>query len=180
MTLDEGAETVLHRQRSPDGSLRVVLVRLGDAEHREHRVSDELLARASKSLDLGVDQLEELSLELAHFLRVQSLPEGSRACEVGEEDGDDAPFLAFVGRVSGAARVLPQGDPAGRAEGGARRLLGPAARAGPLKRRAARAAEASAGWMRGSAGGTGQSHAPSLRRESSLLARGATSLAIPF
>ena len=38
------SKRVADRERCADGALGVVLVRLGDPEHREHRVADELLA----------------------------------------------------------------------------------------------------------------------------------------
>ena len=58
--LREGAEAVAHGERSPNGALGVVLVRLRDAEDGEHGVAGELLGRAAEALDLGVDQVEEL------------------------------------------------------------------------------------------------------------------------
>ena len=117
----------------------------------------------AEPLDLGVDQVEELALELADVLRIEQLAERSRAREVGEEHGDDAPLLPLVGSVRGAASVLAQRDAAGGAEGRGRRLLGPAAGQARVKRRAAVAAEAGVGGLLGVAGGAGESHAPSLR-----------------
>ena len=162
--LGERSEAVPHGQRRPNRPLGVVLVGLGDAEHGEDRVAGEFLRGASEPLDLGVDQLEELPLELAHVLRVQFLAERGRAREVGEQDGDNAPLLAIVGRVRRTASVFSERDAAGRAEGRAGRLLEPAGRADPLKRRATLTAEAGPAGALGSAGSADQSHAPSLRR----------------
>ena len=68
----------------------------GIAEHGQDRVADELLGRPAVSLDLAVDELEELALELADLLGVEPLGECRRAREVGEEDGDDAALLPVV------------------------------------------------------------------------------------
>jgi hypothetical protein len=54
-------------------------VGLGDAEHGQDRVAGELLRGASEPLDLGVDQLEELALELTYVLRIESFAERGRA-----------------------------------------------------------------------------------------------------
>ncbi len=109
--LREGAEAVAHGERSPNGALGVVLVRLRDAEDGEHGVPGELLGRAAEALDLGVDQVEELPQELAEVLRVEQLAERSRAREVGEENGDDAPFLPLVGSVGGRRASLRKAKP---------------------------------------------------------------------
>lgn len=70
----ESRERLLYRQRRPDGSLRVVLVCLRDSEHRYDGVAHELLADSSVALDLAVHELEELSLQDAHVLRIEALP----------------------------------------------------------------------------------------------------------
>jgi hypothetical protein len=116
---------------------RTASVRLRNAEDGEHGVPRELLGRAAEALDLGVDQVEELPQELAEVLRVEQLANRARAREVGEEDGDDTPFLPLVGGVRGRASVLAQGEAAGETESRGRRLLDPVAGAGPVKRRAA-------------------------------------------
>ena len=108
--------------------------------------------------------VEELALELAHVLRIESLAECRRAREVGEQNGDDPPFLAIVGRVDRTASVFAKRNAAGRAERRAGRLLEPAGRTGPLERRAALAAEAGSVRALGSAVSADQSHAASLRR----------------
>jgi hypothetical protein len=60
---------------------------------------------ANEPLDFGVDQLEELALELAHVLWIEPLAECGRARQVGEENGDDPSLLAIVGRVGRARRA---------------------------------------------------------------------------
>ena len=108
--LREGAEAVAHGERGPNGALGVVLVRLRVAEDGEHGVAGVLLGRAAEALDLGVDQVEELPQELAEVLRVDQLAERGRAREVGEENGDDAPFLPLVRRRRRASwrSAMPQ------------------------------------------------------------------------
>ena len=172
----KAAEAVPHRERSPNGALGVVLVRLRNPEDGEHGVAGELLRRAPEALDLRVDQVEELTLKLANVLGVEQLAERSRAREVGEEHGDDAPLLPLVGRVDSPASVVAQGDPAGRAEGRSRRLLSPTGGASPLKRRTAVATEASAGRVLGAAVGASQCHASSLERDVSDNPRVTTTL----
>ena len=178
-TLDavrEGAEAVPHRERSPNGALGVVLVRLRNPEDGEHGIAGELLRRAPEALDLRVDQVEELTLKLANVLGIEQLAERSRPGEVGEEHGDDAPLLPLVGRVGSPASVVAQGNPAGRAEGRSRRLLSPTSGASPLKRRAAVATEASTGRVLGTAVGACDCHASSLERDVSDNPRVTTTL----
>ena len=136
----------------------------GNAEHGEHCVAGELLCRAPEPLDLGIDQLEELSLKLADVLRIQPLAERGRPGEVGEENGYDPPFLTVVARLTGTASVIPEGDAAVGAEGRAGRLLESAGGASPLERCAALTAKTGARSVLGSAGSADQCHAASLRR----------------
>jgi hypothetical protein len=156
--LREGDEALPHGQGGPNGTFGVVLVSLGDPEHGKHRVAGELLRGASESLDLGVDQLEELSLELANVLRIQLLAERRRVGEVREENRDDPAFLALVGRLGGAAGIFAEGHAAVRAEGRAGRLLEPAGGTTPQERRAALTAKTGAAGVLGTAEGTDQSH----------------------
>ena len=136
----ERPETLVDRERRADTAFRVVLVRLRNAEDGEDSIPDELLHHAAEPLDLRPDELEELSLEHAHVLRVERRPERRRAREVGEEDGHDPPFLALV-TTGRAPRTLLQRHPACRAERRSRLLLRPAAGTQPLQRRATLAAE---------------------------------------
>src|SRR5262249_2196127 len=108
--------------------------------------------------DFGVDQLEELSLELPNVLRIEPLAKRRRAGEVGEKDRDDPAFLAVVARLPGAARIVLEGDAAVRAEGRRGRLLESARRPWPLQRGAAHAAETSAARILDSAGCANEVH----------------------
>ena len=162
-TVVEGNEALPHGQGGPNRPFRVVLVCVGDAEHGEHCVAGELLCRAPEPLDLGVDQLEELSLKLANVLRIHPLAERGRPGEVGEENGYDPPLLTVVARLAGTASVIPEGDTAVGAEGRAGRLLESAGGAGPLERCAALTAKTGARSVLGSAGSADQCHGASLR-----------------
>ena len=131
--LGEGAEALPHGERSPNGALRVVLVRLRDAEDGEHGVAGELLRRAPEALDLGVDQVEELTLKLANVLGIEPLAERSRPSEVGEQNGDDPPLLPLVSSVgarrASSRRAMPQEEQ----KAAAGRLLKPAQRDKPAE-----------------------------------------------
>ena len=108
--LGERSESVADGQCRTNGALGVVLVRLRDPEHGEHRVAGELLGRAAVALDLGVDQVEELALELAHVLGVEPLAERGRAREVGEEDGHDSALLRSSTASGSCASGVPQAE----------------------------------------------------------------------
>ncbi len=116
---ERGADSGGRAQRAQ----RVVLVRDRDAEHRHHRVPDELLHRAAVALDLGPDRLEVAGEHVAQALGVEPLPERRRAGHVAEEDGDD---LALLSR--GGHRFQPRA--AGVAEARAGAIVRSAGRAG--------------------------------------------------
>ena len=97
---------VADRERRAHGALGVVLVRDRRAEHRHHRVADELLDRAAVALELGAQARVVRREHRAHVLRVEPFGARRRADEVGEEDRDDLPLLARrrrLGRERGAA-----------------------------------------------------------------------------
>ena len=156
----ERAEARVDGERGAHRALRVVVVRLRDPEHGQDRVAYELLGRPAVSLDLAVDELEELALELAELLGIEPLGERRRAGEVGKEDGDDAAFLSVVrDRRSRCRRVLEERRPAARAERGRGGLLGAATGARAGERRAARAAEPRLRGLLGSTVGAHDGHA---------------------
>ncbi len=67
----ERGQPVADCQRRADGTLGVVLVCLGQAEHGHHRVAAELLDRAAAALDLESRELEEVAHDAAHDLGIE-------------------------------------------------------------------------------------------------------------
>jgi hypothetical protein len=92
--LDGGVD----RERRPDGSLRVVLVRHGRAEEPHDRVADELLDRAAEALDLRAHARVVGGEARMDVLRIELLGRRRRADDVGEERRDDFPLLLGHGR----------------------------------------------------------------------------------
>ena len=78
-------EAPLHRERRVEGALRVILVRLGNAEHGHDRVARELLDRAARVTDLLGHRVVEALEHDARPLRVLLLSERRRADEIGEQ-----------------------------------------------------------------------------------------------
>ena len=75
-----------HRERRARRALRVVLVRLRDAERRHHGVAGELLDDAAVLLDAARDLLEELRDAPADDLGVGARDEPRRVDDVDEQD----------------------------------------------------------------------------------------------
>ena len=75
------------------GALRVIVVSLGGAEDRHHRVADVLLERPAESDDLAGHRREVRALQLADGLRVTVLGAPGEADEVREEDRHQAPLV---------------------------------------------------------------------------------------
>ena len=88
----ERADGVDEVERGADGALGVVLVRGRRAPDRHDRVADELLDRAAVAVDHLARQVEVARQGLADVLGVALLGERREADEVGEQDGDQAPF----------------------------------------------------------------------------------------
>jgi hypothetical protein len=84
---------IAHRERRPDGALRIVLVCDGGPEDGHDRVPDELLDDSPEALDLGSDSREVRRQQAAHVLRVQPLGVCGRVDEIGEEDAHDLALL---------------------------------------------------------------------------------------
>jgi hypothetical protein len=68
-------------------------MQLRDAEHRHHRVADELLDRALVALDHRGHLVEVAFHHAPERLRVEPLAERRRARDVREDDRDDAAAL---------------------------------------------------------------------------------------
>ena len=90
--VEVSAETALHRKCRMQRPLGVVLVRLGNAEDRHHRVARELLDRAAGAADLVRHRVVEPLQQHPRPLGVLLLAERRRADEVGEEHGGQLPL----------------------------------------------------------------------------------------
>ena len=78
----------------PDRSLGVVLVGDRRAEQRHHGIADELLDRAPEAFELRTKAVVIRRQQRTHVLRVEPFGPGREAGKIGEQDGDDFPFLA--------------------------------------------------------------------------------------
>ena len=98
-------QRVSHLGRGAQRAERVVLARDRDAEHRHHRVADELLHRPAVALDDRLHPLEVPREQRAQPFRIDRLAERGRAGEVAEEHGDR---LALQGpqAIAGASGSL--------------------------------------------------------------------------
>jgi hypothetical protein len=121
-------EGVAKCKRGSNGALGIVLVGLRRAEDGHHRIADELLRDPAVALDLAVEELEQLTLELAYVLGVELLAERRRPGEVGKEHAHDSPLLP-VGS-SASQRAVLECHAAGGAKGRGRRLLRSTTRTG--------------------------------------------------
>ena len=92
---------VTDRQRSPDGTLGIVLVRDRRAEQGHDGVADELLDRTAVVFELGAKPRIERRQERADILRIEALGSRCEPDQVGEENADDLALLAGRGRVGG-------------------------------------------------------------------------------
>ena len=112
-----------HLDASAHGPQRVVLVELGDPEHRHHGVPDVLLDGSAVTLDRPAHRLEVARLHVAQRLGIQALAERRRAGHVAEHDRDRLADLAL-------ARAGRQGGRASGTEGEAIGALATAVRTG--------------------------------------------------
>ena len=112
-----------HLDRRAHGPQRVVLVELGDPEHRHHGVPDVLLDGPAVTLDRPAHRLEVARLHVAQRLGIQALAERRRAGQVAEHDRDRLADLALE-------RAGRQGGRAGGAEGEVIGALATAVRTG--------------------------------------------------
>ena len=82
-------DPVADRERRAHRALGIVLVRDRRAEHRHHRVADELLHGAAALLELGAQPLVVRAQDRLDVLRVERLGARGEADEVGEEHRHD-------------------------------------------------------------------------------------------
>ena len=98
-----------HLRRCTHRAERVVLVRHRDPENRHDRIADELLDRATMTLDDRAQILEIAAHTRPERFRIGRLAERRRPHKIAEEDGDDLALLARVHlspAKSGAAQAL--------------------------------------------------------------------------
>ena len=95
------------RQRAVGGPQGVVVVALGPAEHREHRVADELLAGPVERLD-RLDHRPERRVDLPpDVLGIVLGDEPDVVDEIGEEGGHDPPITRSTSSPGRVARSAP-------------------------------------------------------------------------
>ncbi len=92
----ERLHPIAHHEGRAQAALGIVLVRGGSAEDGHHRVADELLDEPLVLLDRRGHLAEQVGLDPAHVLGVESLAQRGEAGQVREEHGDRAPVA--VGR----------------------------------------------------------------------------------
>ena len=88
-SLPSSTMPVADRECRADGPLGIVLVRDGRAEHRHHRVADELLDGAAALLELRSQPVVVRPQDRLDVLGIERLGARGEADEVGEENGDD-------------------------------------------------------------------------------------------
>ena len=100
-----------HLVGGADGSQRVVLVDVRDAEHRHDGVPHELLNGAAVCLDDPTHALEVAGEQGTHGFGVHGLAERCRAGDVAEEDADNLPLLpGRRGRFEPGAAIGAEGE----------------------------------------------------------------------
>ena len=108
----EPLEFAAHLDRRPDGPQSVVLVQVGHAEERHHRVAHELLDGAAVTLDHGAHGVEVLRHDRTQGFGIESLGTGRGPRHVAEQGGDDLAHVALRlvrRRERQAARVAEAG-----------------------------------------------------------------------
>ena len=108
-------QRIPHLHRRPAGPQRIVLVRRGDAEHRHHRVADELLHRPAVRLDDRLHPLEVARQQRPQRLRIRRLAERRRPGHVAEQHRH---------RLADLARSAPPSPAPRRSRCRSRRLPG--------------------------------------------------------
>jgi hypothetical protein len=94
----------VHCKRGAHRALGVVLVRDGRAEDRHDVVADVLVDRPAEALDLLAEAAQAAVDHRLHELGIHALGHCRVAGDVGEQDGDPAPFLGQRG-VRDASRL---------------------------------------------------------------------------
>ncbi len=107
--LVEVVQPIVHGKRRSHGPVGVVLAGSVHAEHRHHRVADELLDDAALVLDAACPNSEILCDDRAHVFRIELTREHGEVDQVGEQDGH---LFALVSHGAGddAVAALHQWD----------------------------------------------------------------------
>ena len=107
------AHPVAHQEGRAQAALGIVLVRARGPEDGHHRIAHELLDESLVALDRRGHLAEEVGLDRAHFLGIESFAEGREPDQVREEHGDGA--AVAVGRGGAEGGGGGAGAPASRA-----------------------------------------------------------------
>ena len=94
----ERAHPLAHHEGGAQTALGIVLVRAWGAEDRHDRVAHELLDEALVALDRPGHLAEQIALDGAHVLGVESFAERGEPGQVREEHGDRAAVALGLGR----------------------------------------------------------------------------------
>ncbi len=103
--LDDG---LTHGEGGTGGSLGIVLVRLRDAERRQHRVARELLHDPPVQRDAMGDLVEELVHATANHLRIGAGDETRGVHEVDEQDGGELSLHDVSVETTTGAGFIPR------------------------------------------------------------------------
>jgi hypothetical protein len=107
----ERTHPVAHQEGRAQAALGVVLVRARGAEDSHDRVTHELLDEALVALDRCGHLAEEVTLDRAHFLGVESFAECGEPGQIREEHGDRAAVAVRGGCRRGRRRRRSGGQP---------------------------------------------------------------------
>jgi len=77
----------MHLERRVQGTLRVVFVRYRRAEHRHHRIADELLDERIEPLDNPAQGAEQVGLQGTHIFGIQFLRDRRESGQVRKQHG---------------------------------------------------------------------------------------------
>ena len=80
-------------ERGANGALGVIVVREGRAEHRHHRVADELLHHAAEPLDAVAELLVVPPVQIPDVFGVGAIRALRRADHVDEQHRDELPLI---------------------------------------------------------------------------------------
>ncbi len=103
-----GGECLVQLEGGPHGPLGVVLVGDGGAEQGQDGIAHDLVDPSAEGDDVGDQPLEAPVHQLLDLLGVAVLRQCGEPDQVGEHDGDHAPFVAAHLQVGTARRAEPR------------------------------------------------------------------------